>query len=112
MVNDHGQPARRTYGRLGRRKHVFGFVDVWGGILSRLQPKDESAMLNKSRTIYGRFAYLATLMVESVCDVKVAAEEELMHGSESSTMSHPKTPSHGRGPQLLDSSSLGPLTLL
>jgi len=51
-------------------------------------------------------------MVESVLEVKVVAEEELIHDSESPMTSHPKTPSRGRGSQLLDSPPLGPLTLL
>ena len=31
-----GQLIRQTYSYLVYRKYVFGFVDIWGGILSRV----------------------------------------------------------------------------
>ena len=36
VVDDHSQPMRQTYNHLVCRKYVFGFVDIWGGILSRI----------------------------------------------------------------------------
>ena len=101
VVDDHGQHPCLTYGGLVCRKHVFGFVDIWSGVLSRLESKREmNAILSESRTIYGRFAYLATLMVERR---EKAVAEDLMRGPKSLTMPRQKLhAAHGRGSRSLE----------
>ena len=96
MVGDYGHPVRQTYGCLVCRKHVFCFIDIWRGILGLFQPEYETTViLDKTRTIYGRFAYLVTLMVGNELDVKSVAGAPklggLMHDQESPTTSRPET---------------------
>ena len=65
-------------------------------------------MLGKPQTIYGRFAYLATLMVASELDVKATAEGPTSIGKLPRRFVQ-KPPPHSRGSRLLDSHPLSQL---